>query len=321
MAHIVRTVGGWAVAIGSFAYMRVVRNDSLHEEQKPKIRDSLFVTVREMVKATMWPPKFHDTRAAEGHAELVRSLSSHAYVESEDSEKEIREQVQTASVSYFAGYLFEALNGIEAKGLPVFKFSPTLKVILPGGPFQGFLFAGRAGKLFDREARDAITSGHYVHCSSILDKKAPDIYEGYRKEDVIITGTTDTSRCREFAADYFRDVIYRFGSSEGRRLPLDHPLNDTRVFEFNRESNGLTEIGDITELDPSKRRNIGLTNYTICLQYGKAKTRQSHGSYKDLDAIVLGINNKEVCTILSVEHIRAQVQAVKQAGDKAREAE
>lgn len=59
-----------------------------------------------------------------------------------------------------------------------------------------------------------------------------------------------------------------------------------------------------------------LGNYTLCNFYSLQKTRLSHGSYKEVDAVVSGIQNPKVCEALHFGKMREFLNSVKKENDK-----
>ncbi|MCF7852849.1 MAG: hypothetical protein K9M07_06380 [Simkaniaceae bacterium] len=303
-----RVVGGIGVIVASGLAGTALWMQRISPHLEDERKGSLLERCRETGLAVINREMIKDRDVRERHVDLVARMSSRSYAESVGSELLTAEQVSQLEISYFAGYLFEAVErDAQRDGIPVFRYTEDLPVYLPqidGKPYTGFVFSGETTRLFDSEARRSILGGNYVRCSASIPQK---IDEG-RFGEVILSGTTDCRKCREFGLAFLSDVAYT--AAQRGRLSPKYPLSDTPVVEFNGTS--LKFGGDLAKLSDSGREQIRGLNFTVCSPYA-LKTRLSRGSYKEVGVIVTGTESHELCEVLYSKFMGELIASTKRA--------
>ena len=305
-----RVVGSsFIVSLGGLTYWVQNRANRVEKEQ----RGSLLLRVRETVNAFMESRKIADKAVAEKHVDLVSSLSSKQYADANPHSKTEQDKLAT---SYFAGYLLETTSKVFGRQPFIFRYTEDLPVCLPkidGSPYKGFIFSGPSSKLTDGEAREQILKGQYIRCKTNLPYENGQS-RSYEKMDVILTGTTDCTKCASFQADFMQDVIMSAAGIGQKTLDPSFPLSDTPVFEVSQ--NQLKQVGDLSEFPETVKKTVRLGNFTLCSFYSLQKTRLSGGSYKEVGAVVSGIQNPKVCDALHFGHMRESLDSVKKEKGK-----
>ncbi|MCB1112889.1 MAG: hypothetical protein KDK72_09580 [Chlamydiia bacterium] len=295
-----RVFGGIGVVMAGTALWVQQKSTHLQDERK----GSFFDRSKETALAALNRGKIEDEDVRKKHIDLVVTMSSRNYAEESESLK--IDQLQKLATTYFAGYLFEAVEkDAQKEGVPVFKYTEDLPVCLPkinGKPYSGYVFSGETARLFNSEARRQILDGNYVRCSDSIPRQ-----NYYCKEEVIIAGTTDCEKCKEFRLDFLKDVAYSAAKKDG--LNPDYPLSDTPVINFTGTS--FQRVGDLAKIPESDMEMIRLLNFTACPFYSKQKTRLSQGMYKNVGAIITGIENRKACEALFFGHIEELIENTK----------
>lgn len=307
MGAIVRSllVGAGAIsaaATAGLAYWVDGKTKELPADQ----RGNLLLRMQGVMAAYQQSKKIEDPYTAELHLDLATSLSSREFtVTSDRSEKE----TDAVKTSYYAGYIPEALRRNPGMAPPIFRYDNNLPVILPHllGSAQihkGFVFAGLAPQIHDTQARASILHGVYVRCKDELEIAKP----AAKKIDVIITGTTEESKCSQFKNAFLRDVAW-LSADDIRPLDPSHPYSDTPVFDCSEK--GCEKTGDLANMPETTKRKISIENFTACNFHALVKTRLSGGRYKEVGAIVAGTENDNVCSDLHFAHMRELIAANK----------
>jgi hypothetical protein len=73
------------------------------------------------------------------------------------------------------------------------------------------------------------------------------------------------------------------------------PRKKRTLLRFRITLGTLTDEGDFSSLSDSLKRKIFIGNFTVYPSYTHKKTRLSHDFYKDTDAIVVGVEDPDVC--------------------------
>jgi hypothetical protein len=300
----VSAVGKICVGVGAFVSSGVVgvglwtQSKSSHLEEDR--RGSVVDRCRETIVAALTKNNIGDKNTRAGHVALVASLSSKSYAKKAASM--VEEQLHKLATSYFAGYLFKVVEeDAEERGIPVFKFTDNLGVCLPrinGQPYSGFIFSGETARLFDHEAREQIIDEKYVRCSAAIPRNVHGMRDS--QQEVIISGTTDCEKCRELSDTFFRDLVWVAAVGDG--ISPQHPLSDTPVFEIKK--NNVQPVGDLSEFPESAKDPIRRLNFTACPFYTLQKTRLSRGTYKEVGAVITGIDNPQACEALQFDSLR-----------------
>jgi hypothetical protein len=271
--------------IGGFGYWLYKQTAELPFD----FRGSLLSRARETIQAA-FPFSSHE------HVKMVASLSAKAATNDTLSAKE----TDSILTSYYAGYLWKVLNENPAVTPPVFRYDENLRVLLPLVPgqqsHQGFVFAGRLPYVHEAKARSSILQRDYVTCRKQLHSLVTNNC-GTQNEllDVLLVGTKEHKKCSHFERDMIRDVAYlAAGGDPRRKLRAEEPYSDTVVLSVT-EKGTLQEEGDLGSLSETLRKGILYGNFTVCPSYTHKKTRLSRGNYKDTHAIVVGVEDDEVC--------------------------
>ena len=159
----------------------------------------------------------------------------------------------------------------------------------------------------------------------------------YRALDIILTGTLDMKKCTQWKHDLLNDVAhhmagtldmkecthwkhdllndvahhmtdqpnYSFPKAKAKVNYSDEPYSDTAVFAFSDEEKLMKADGDFLSLSPALKKKILIGNFTVCPRYSHQKTRLSSGFYKEIGAIVVGIENDQLCEKLSLQNLIA----------------
>ncbi|MCH9633478.1 MAG: hypothetical protein S4CHLAM7_02030 [Chlamydiae bacterium] len=225
------------------------------------------------------------------HLKLVASLPSPDYAEKNtalsDQEKKI------AKTACFAGYLAKVdthywnSDGTRGKtsgkntDLPVFNYSSDLSIELLGRPFKNFIYAGETHRL-SKNTREDLLANNYISCQSSRNNyfkpHEKPLLPSIATEEVLITGTTDRSKCLRFRKQFLKDIAYAAATKEGID-PL-HPLSATVV----RERTSVLSIestGDLANLSPSAKQLIKLREFRV------SPNITHEGDYKELGAITV----------------------------------
>lgn len=296
-----------AITAGGIAYWINGKTKNLPDDQ----RGGVLPRTKEIVSAFQQSKKIQDEYTAQHHQDLVSSLSSKQFTVTSDKAKK---EIDTLRTSYYAGYLSGALQRNPGATAPIFRYDGNLPVLLPtlpGETHKGFVFAGSSPEVHDPQARSSILDGEYVRCKSeleIADPTEKNSWNRNKKVDVLVTGTTDHSKCNQFKNAFLRDIAYQAATSH---QPLDpqSPYSDTPV--FNCSETGVEATGDLTDIPETAKRRIRLGDFTACNFYSLQKTRQSGGSYKEVGAIAAGTTNDEVCQSLHFGHMRKLIDQTK----------
>lgn len=293
-SFIVSALGG--LTLGSLTYWMQNRENQVEKEH----RGNLLLRIGETANAIIESKKIADKAVAEKHVDLVSSISSRLYAATSLQSKIEQDKLST---SYFAGYLLETTLNVSGRQPFIFRYTENLPVGLPkidGSPYiGGFIFSGPSSKINDAEAREQILKGQYIRCSTNLPYKNVQS-KSYEKMDVILTGTTDCTKCASFRIHFMNDIVMsaaRIGQKE--TIDSSYPLSDTPVFEVFQ--NKFKQVGDLSEFPEATKKTVLLGNFTLCNFYSLQKTRLSNGSYKEVGAVVAGVKNPKVCKDLHFE--------------------
>jgi hypothetical protein len=313
MAAIVRNarfVGAgtlFATATGGFAYWVNGKAKDLPADHKGR----LFSRMKETIDAFRQSKTMQDAYTAKQHVNLVASLSSKQFTTTSDQSQN---EINVLKISYYAGYIPEALKRNPGTSPPIFRYDDNLAVMLSplsGQKHKGFAFAGRSPHIHDPQARDSILGGKYIRCESelaLVDPEGENFRKKYQKVDVIVTGAIDQGKCYRFKNDFLRDLAQIAASGRDPLDPKD-PYSDTPVFHASKK--GIEATGDLTNMPQQTKEAIQLTNFTVCNFYTLKKTRLSGESFKEVGAIVAGTEKEEVCDTLAVREIRNSIRMEK----------
>lgn len=69
---------------------------------------------------------------------------------------------------------------------------------------------------------------------------------------VILTGTTDCTKCASFQNDFMNDIIVSAAGTGQKTLDPSFPLSDSPVFEVSQ--NQLKQVGDLSEFPETTKK-------------------------------------------------------------------
>ena len=208
-------------------------------------------------------------------------------------------QLNEASYSYSfnTGYLPRVLEE-SGEQAPVFRYEPQLST---QHPHEGFVFAGSIGRAHDPQTRKEISLKNYVVCPAAVETKewvASEIggnevvWSRLRHIDVVLAGTQDFQKCKQFATDHLKDVA-QLAAVETPRLSDKVPHSDTYVFDCSRKKCKFT--GNLMELSGDAKIDIIINNTVVCPISFMTKTPLSNGLYKEVGAIAVGTTDPCAC--------------------------
>ena len=194
-----------------------------------------------------------------------------------DEEKKIK-------TSYFADYVAKNLLCKEDsdkrtfKSDPIFLYREKIPVVLPGGPYSGFLFSGEVRANFG-DAKQEIINGNYIKCKDLVEIRRADrkrrkdcsIKNGtivgsdgpYALSPIIIAGTCDDTKCEELREQFEKDMVWLARDS---RLNKKHPFSVTSTFDIDDNGKFINK-GDLIEAneDEDFMTKLSLNQYTLSL--------------------------------------------------------
>lgn len=294
-------------SLGYFGYWTQQNSREVPADQK----GNLIIRMQEITLAFYQVKQIKDKYTAEKHIASVTNLSS----KNAPIGDKLKKEMDKIATSYYAGYIQEALQENPSMTMPVFDYSDHLPVLLPtpaGETHKGFIFSGPLYNLHSLKSRQDILNGNYIRCKSQMTIKTNEkYYDRYQPIDVLITGTTDCTKCNQLKNAILRDAaMIASDISWNKKINAEDPISDTPVMDCNET--GCGEVGDLTSIPEPVKEKIRNGNFTACNFYALNKTRLSQGSYKECGAIIVGTTDESACQDLHFSHMRKIIEQVKQ---------
>lgn len=146
-----------------------------------------------------------------------------------------------------------------------------------------------ASSISDRVAKKQLDEGNFVSC----DHKLPSqnlISRKYSKLPILLTGTKDPSKCKDFFDMYMTRVTrVAAGAISEETIDFDNPLLATPVYKF--EGDFLEEIGTLARLSEEEKKAIVDRQFTYCQISADEATLPG--------AVIIGTENKNICNELT----------------------